>query len=118
MAKQSSQQNVSQDFEALQEEVSQLRSGVVDLAEKLLELGKRQVGAARDGLEAEGRDLREDLSHTADEARKRVRKAGDAVRHQSGEPSPVGSVPAVSLGLGVLLLIVGGVSWGAKWLRR
>lgn len=118
MAKRSSQQDVSQNFEALQEEVTQLRSGVVELAQKLLELGKRQAGGAKNGLEAEAQDLREDLRHTVEEARKRGRKAVEAVRHQSEEPSQGASLPAVSVGVGLLLLIMGGVSWGTKWLRR
>jgi ElaB/YqjD/DUF883 family membrane-anchored ribosome-binding protein len=118
MAKRSLQQDVSEDLEALQEEVAQLRAGVVELAQKLLELGKRQAGAAKNGLEAEARDRREDLRYMVEEARKRGRRVIEAVRRQSDEPSQAVSLPAVSVGVGLLLLIVGGVTWGSKWWRR
>jgi hypothetical protein len=118
MAKQSSQPDVSEDLEALQEEVAQLRAGVVELAQKLLELGKRQAGAAKTGLEAEAQDMRKDLRHMVSEARKRGRRAIEAVRRQSDRPSQMVSLPVVSVGMGLLLLIMGGVTWASKWRRR
>jgi ElaB/YqjD/DUF883 family membrane-anchored ribosome-binding protein len=118
MEKRSSQQDASEELEALHEEVTRLRAGVVELAQKLLELGKRQAGAPRNGLQTEARDRREDLRHMVENARKHSRRAIEAARRQSDEPSRAVSLPTVSVGVGLLLLIVGGLTWGSKWWRR
>jgi hypothetical protein len=107
-----------QDFEAIQEQIAQLRSNLVELGQTLLAWGQYELGAARNGLTAKAEDLGDALSNTVEAARKQGNKVAEAVSYQQQESRSAPSLAAISAGVGALLLLIGGVSWAAKRLSR
>lgn len=118
MADRHAPKHAPRDFEAIQEQVAQLRANLAELGQTLLEWGQHEVGAARNGLQAKAQDFGEALSERVERSQKRGRKAAEAVGHSPEASSRASSLPAISAGLGVLLLLVSGVSWATKRLSR
>ena len=129
MAERRTPENVPHEFEAIQEQVAQLRSDVVALGQTLLEWGQRETGAARNELTGKAKNLGEALSDTIEGAQKRgnrlvetAQKRGNKLAEAAGRPqkesSSATSLPAITAGMGMLFLALSGVSWAAKRLAR
>jgi len=136
MAERHSSEHIPQDFERVQAQVAQLRSSLRELGQTLLEWGQRGVDDARNGLQAKAQDLGEAVhdtvemaykqgskvaevvSDTAEAAHKQGSKVVEGIGSQSDKSPYAATLPTISAGVGVLLLLVSGVSWAAKRLRR
>jgi hypothetical protein len=132
MAERGAPEHVPQDFEKIQEQVAQLRSNLRELGQTLLEWGQHGVDDTRKGLQTNAQDLGETLNDTVEVARRQGRKVGEAfsdtvetaqkqgrkVVNAIGNQAETSASPTmfstISAGVGVLLLLVSGISWAAK----
>jgi hypothetical protein len=118
MATRQASEKVSPEFDAIQQQVAQLRSNLRELGETLLAWGQHEVGDARNSLQAKTQDLGETLRDTVEAAQKRGSKVVEAFGNQPKASPGAATLPKISAGIGVLLLLVSSVSWAAKRLSR
>jgi phage-related minor tail protein len=118
MATRQASEKVSPEFDAIQQQVAQLRSNLRELGQALLAWGQHEVGDARNSLQAKAQDLGESLSDTVEAAQKRGSTAVKAFGNQPKASPGAATLPKISAGIGVLLLLVSGVSWATKRLSR
>jgi hypothetical protein len=132
MAERGASEHVPQDFEKIQKQVAQLRSNLRELGQTLLEWGQHGVDDTRKRLQTNAQDLAEALDDTVEVARRQGRKAGevfsdavetaqrqgrkvvDAIGKQAKASASPTMFSTISAGVGLLLLLVGGISWAAK----
>jgi uncharacterized phage infection (PIP) family protein YhgE len=132
MAEHGTSEHVSQDFEKIQEQVAQLRSNLRELGQTLLEWGQHGVDDTRKRLQTNAQDLGEALDDTVEVARRQGRKVGEAfsdtvetaqkqgskVVNAMGNRTEASASPTmfstISAGVGLLFLLVSGISWAAK----
>ncbi len=99
-----------QELEALKADITKLGSDLVALTEKLTEIGKDGVGAAREELEGKVRNFREKLHQIFEDTRSRGQNTAKTLQQQIHDRTLMSLL--VATGVGFLLGIL--VTWRIK----
>ncbi len=94
-------------LETLKADVNKLRSDLIDLTEKLSDLGKDGTGVVKEELESKARVLKERLRQIYKDTRKRSKKTAEIVQQQIEDRILMSLL--VASGVGFLLGII--LSW-------
>ena len=86
-------------LEAVKEDLSKLRSDIADLTQKLLDMGKSEVGSARNRIETEARNLAQGLRQTLNDTGEHGRRTVESVEQLLAEKPFVSLLAAFGLGL-------------------
>jgi ElaB/YqjD/DUF883 family membrane-anchored ribosome-binding protein len=99
-----------QELETLKADIAKLRSDLVDLTQKLTDLGKDGAGTAKEELDSKVQNLKERLHQILKDTRKRGKKTAETVQQQIEDRVLISLIAAT--GVGLLLGIM--LSWIIK----
>ena len=92
-------QELRQDMQILRDDVTKLRSDLSGITQRLLEAGKDEAGNARYKLEAEVRNLLDEVGQALGQTRERSRRAVEGVEHKIEERPLISLIIAFIVGL-------------------
>jgi ElaB/YqjD/DUF883 family membrane-anchored ribosome-binding protein len=93
------ERDLQKDLDTVKEDLAKLRSDIAEVTQKLLDMGKSEVGSARNRIETEARNLVQELRHTLNETGDRGRKTVQSVEQLVTEKPVLSLLAAFGLGL-------------------
>ncbi|MER3447976.1 MAG: hypothetical protein C4291_14610 [Candidatus Dadabacteria bacterium] len=98
------------ELEALKADVDKLRSDLLDITEKLTDIGKDGAWAAKEGLERQAKELKKRLRKILKDTHKMRKKMGETIQGQIEDRGLMSLI--VAAGAGLLLGVL--VTWIIK----
>jgi ElaB/YqjD/DUF883 family membrane-anchored ribosome-binding protein len=93
------ERDLQKDLDAIKEDMTQLRSDLAELTQRLVDMGKDEIGSARDRVRRRARNLGQELRETLNDTGERGLKSVESVEQLMAERPLVSLLAAFGLGL-------------------